>query len=124
MSPEKYNSTILCRRIDVESSLLFSGMDTTFDTPMSANGRDAVMKIPGQFHTVSAYFQEPRIDLHVKYLRVLPSFRCVVGQADVIHYRVQMLGENGVAFAFDMMLNAAENGLCQYVRSTATTEVS
>ena len=96
------------------------GVDKAFST----YGRDAVMTIPGQFQTASVHFQEPRIDLHVKLLRVLPSFRRVVGQSDAMHYRVQMLGENGVAFAFNMTLNVVETGLSTSLRPTAATEVS
>jgi hypothetical protein len=100
-----------------------SPVGNAFDASFLPNCRDAVVAIPGQYQTTVWHFQDPRPDLHVKHLRMLPTLRRVVGQTDVVHYRVQMLGENGISYPFDVQLTSESTEMYKSVRSTVVSEV-
>jgi hypothetical protein len=106
-----------------ESNISHSSIGNAFDSSFWPNYRDGVVAIPGQYQTSSLHFQEPRPDLHVKYLRLLPSVRRVVGQSNLVHYCVQLLGENGVIYPFDVQLNHVPSGLSNALHPTLATEV-
>lgn len=107
------------------SDVLHSSVGNALDSSFWPNYRDGVVAIPGQYQASSLYFQEPRPDLHVKYLRLLPTIRRIVGQSDLVHYRIQLVGENGVIYPFDIQLtNMQTSNLSDYLQPTIATEVS
>lgn len=55
-------------------------------------------------------FQQPKMDLHVKIVRLLPTFDRVLCHGNVVRYRIRFLGSDGDVHCFDVCLASDDLG--------------
>jgi hypothetical protein len=84
-----------------DCSLLGGGNGSYDDSVLSA------IEIPGQYALTCSRFREPRPDLHVKLVRVLPRVRPVCLAGEVLRYQVQILGSDGQHVPYNVSLKSA-----------------
>ena len=75
------------------------------------------IEIPGQYGLTSSRFREPRSDLHVKLVKVLPRVKCIFITGEALQYEIQILGSDGQYIPYRVQLK------CCYSTSSTQNEV-
>ena len=76
------------------------------------------IEIPGQYGLTSSRFREPRSDLHVKVVKVLPRVKCIFITGEALQYQIQILGSDGQYIPYRVQLKSC------YSTSSTQNEVS